>query len=152
MAKSPQQIVEEARKKNAAQEASQQHDTSALDELLSGITSEEAPVAVDPTVPATTEVAVTEKPDIPVTGVTTIEDAPLVAVDPTVPATGKTAVQDYAADANIAPAAPVTPAKDETVPEKAPVIREEEDAPVRVHDKVTLAEIEAGRKALEKYK
>lgn len=150
MAKTPQQIVEEARKKNAAQAPAQ--DTSALDELLSGISAETAPVAVDPTVPATAEVTTDEKPDLPVTGVTTITDAPL-AIDPTVPQPGQTAVQDYAADANITPQAP---AIDPTVPaasaEKAPVIREEEAAPVRVHDKTTLAEIEAGRKALEKYK
>lgn len=139
MAKSAQQLVEEARKKNAAQEAAKQEatqqDTSALDELLNGITAEDqAPVeqVFEQPVPVVTEAPET----LPVTGVTTVEDA--VFVPP---------VQDYAADANIGQPVPVPAPAKQADPEPA---AKEDRKPV--YDKATLAEIEAGRKALEKYK
>lgn len=126
MAKTPAQIVEEARKKNAAALAAGP-DTAALDELMGGIATQEAPDAVAP-----------EPEPLPVTGVTTIEDAPFVP-----------AIQDYAADAHIAQPTPIEVAPS---PEPAPVAREEEEPVVRHIDAGTKAEIEAGRKALEKYK
>lgn len=142
MAKSAQQLVEEARKKNAAQEAAKQEatkqDTSALDELLSGIAAEDqAPVeqVFEQPVPVVTEVPETA----PVTGVTTIEDA--VFVPP---------VQDYAADATLTLGVPDTIIASTT--NSVSAVTHTHDFTTPVYDKATLAEIEAGRKALEKYK
>ena len=128
MAKTPAQIVEEARKKNAAALAAGP-DTAALDELMGGIATQEAPDAVTPEPELT----------LPVTGVTTIEDAPAF-VPP---------IADYAADAQINAPTPIVTAP---APEPAPVAREEEEPVRRNLDAGTKAEIEAGRKALEKYK
>ena len=143
MAKTPQTIMEEARKKNAAAAALEAAPpTNELDALL-GELGGGAPA--EPVAPAPVEETITlvEEPNIVIEPVTPVIEEP------------KTVIEEYVPDANIAPAVPVAvdpapvvaPTPD---PEPAPAVREEPEH--RHLDKATLAEIEAGRAALAKYK
>lgn len=139
MAKTPQSIVEEARKKNAALEASPP--TNELDALLGQLGDEGAPVSPEETI--------------------TLVEEPNIVIEPVVPTIEepKTVIEEYVPDAAIAATpAPVTSvvpvAADAPVqqdpPAPAPVVCEGQEE--RRFDKQTLAEIEAGRAALAKYK